>query len=131
MRVHHRTPYHVTHPSPQSSPVWKGRGGIKQIAQSQISNRAMRLAAFLEATLMILFSVPERWSRFDLRHNWAIKPAAFLQFFSCSVGGCLLLRGMIKNHRSILRANIGSLPVQRRGVVVGPENIQKFVIADL
>ena len=91
----------------------------------------MRLAAFLQVVLMIFFSAPERWSGFDLRHNWAIEPAALLQFFFRSVGGGLLLRGMIKNHRSILRANIGALPVQRRGVMVQPEQIQKFVVADL
>jgi hypothetical protein len=95
------------------------------------SNRAMRLAAFLEVMLMILFSAPERWSGFDVRHNWAIEPAALLQFFFRSVGGGLLLRGMIKNYRSILRPNIRALPVQRSRVMVRPENIQQFVIADL
>ena len=67
----------------------------------------MRLAAFLQVMLMILFSAPERWSGFDLRHNWAIEPAALLQFFFRSVSEGLLLRGMIKNYRSILHANIG------------------------
>jgi hypothetical protein len=81
--------------------------------------------------LMILFSAPERWGGFHLRHNWAIEPAALLQFFFRSVGGGLLLGRMIKNYRSILRANIGALPVQRCGVMVRPENIQEFVIADL
>ena len=45
------------------------------------SNRAMRLAAFLQVVLMIFFSSPERWSGFDLRHDWAIEPAALPQFF--------------------------------------------------
>ena len=95
------------------------------------SNRAMRLAAFLQVVLMIFFSAPERWSGFDLRHDWAIEPAALLQFFFRSVGGGLLLRGMIKNYRSILHAHIGALPVQRGGIMVRPEKIQKFVVADL
>src|SRR5262245_31260660 len=38
---------------------------------------------------------------------------------------------MIKNYRSILRANVGTLAVQRCWIVVRPENIQKFVITDL
>ena len=91
----------------------------------------MRLTAFLQVVLMIFFSAPERWSGFDLRHDWAIEPAALLQFFFRSVGGGLLLRGMIKNYRSILHANVGALPVQRGRVMVRPEKIQKFVIADL
>src|SRR6266481_6022637 len=82
------------------------------------SNRAMRLAAFLEVVLMIFFSAPERESGFDLRHDCAIEPAALLQFFFRSVGGRLLLRGMIKNYRSILLTNIGALPVQRSRVMV-------------
>src|SRR4029077_12758846 len=95
------------------------------------SNRAMRLAAFLEVMLMIVFSAPECWSGFDLRHNWSIEPAAFLQFFFRSVRGGLLLGRMIKNHRSILLSNIRALPVQRSRVMIRPENIQEFVIADL
>ena len=91
----------------------------------------MRLAAFLEVMLMIVFSAPERWSGFDLCDNWTIEPAALFKSFFRSIGGGLLLRGLIKNHRSILRANIGARPVQRCGVMVRPENIQKFVIADL
>src|SRR5215471_15853251 len=38
---------------------------------------------------------------------------------------------MIKNYRSILRTNVGPLAVPRCRIVVRPENIQKFVIADL
>jgi hypothetical protein len=91
----------------------------------------MRLAAFLEVMLMILFSAPERGSGFDLRDNWAIETASLLQSFFRSIGGGLLLRGMIKNCRSILFANVGALPVQRCGVVVRPKNVQKFVVAYL
>jgi len=91
----------------------------------------MRLAPFLQVALMIFFSAPERWRRFDLRHDSAIEPPALLQFFFRSVSRGLLLRGMIKNHRSILRPDVRSLPVPRSRVVVRPENIQKFVVADL
>jgi len=38
---------------------------------------------------------------------------------------------MIKNYRSILRADVRALAVPRRRVVVRPENVQKFVVADL
>ena len=91
----------------------------------------MRLAPFMEVMLMILFGGPKRRSGFDLRHNWPIEPAALLQFFFRAIGGGLLLRRMIKNHRSILRANIRALPVEGCGVMVRPEDIQKFIIADL
>ena len=38
---------------------------------------------------------------------------------------------MIKNHGAILRSNIGALPVQCSRVMIRPEDVQKFVIADL
>src|SRR5260370_33322287 len=95
------------------------------------SNAAMRLAALRHVVLMIFFSAPERWSGFDLRHDWAIEPAALLQSLFRSVGGGLLLGRMIKNYRSILHANIRALPVHRSGIMIRPENIQKFVIANL
>lgn len=71
----------------------------------------MRLAAFLEVPLMIFFSAPERWSGFDLRHDWAIEPAALLQFFFGSVSRGLLLGRMIENHRPILRSDVRALPI--------------------
>src|SRR5262245_28615137 len=95
------------------------------------SNRAMRLAAFLQIMLMIFFRAPERWSGFDPRHDWPIKPAALLQFFFRSASGGVLLWRMIENDRAILRSNIRALPVQCRGVMIGPENIQELVIAHL
>jgi hypothetical protein len=38
---------------------------------------------------------------------------------------------MIKDHRAILRAHIRSLAVQGRRVVIGPEDVQQFLIGDL
>ena len=43
-------------------------------------DRAMRLAAFLQVALVIVFSAPERCSGFDLRHDSTIEPAALVQF---------------------------------------------------
>ena len=38
---------------------------------------------------------------------------------------------MIKNHRAILRSNIRALPVQGRGIMVRPENVEKLIVTDL
>src|SRR6266404_5186027 len=38
---------------------------------------------------------------------------------------------MIKNHRAILRSDIRSLPVQGRGIMVRPENVEKLIVIDL
>src|SRR5437899_2079854 len=38
---------------------------------------------------------------------------------------------MVKNHRAILRSHIRSLSVQGCGIMVRPENIQKFAVTDL
>jgi len=67
--------------APLALSIWKWKGGIMPTLKPRGSNRAMRLAAFLEVMLMIVFSAPECWSGFDLCHNWAIESAAFLQFF--------------------------------------------------
>src|SRR5207302_3444223 len=37
---------------------------------------------------------------------------------------------MIKNHRAILRAYIGTLSIQRGRIVVRPKNIEQLLVAD-
>ena len=91
----------------------------------------MRLAAFLQITLVIFFGAPERWSWLDLCNDRAIKPAAFFESFFRIQSGSLLLRRVIKNYRAILRADIGALSIQRGGIMIRPENIQELIVADL
>src|SRR5439155_907330 len=95
------------------------------------SNRAMRLAALFEVALMIVFRAPEFRSRFDLGDDRTAKAPALVQLFLGNFCCCLLLGRMIENHRAILRSNIRTLAIQRRGIVVRPKNVKQFVIGDL
>src|SRR2546430_13786688 len=38
---------------------------------------------------------------------------------------------MIKNHRAVLRAYIGTLSIQRRRIVVRPENVEDLIVSYL
>jgi len=80
---------------------------------------------------MIIFRPPELRCRFDLRYYRPIEAAALIDFIFGSFGRRLLRGRMMKNHRAILRSNIGTLPVQSSGIVVRPKDIQKFVVTDL
>jgi hypothetical protein len=91
----------------------------------------MRLTALFKVALMIFFRAPEGRRRLDLRHDWPIETSVLLQLAFRGFGGRSLLRRMIKDHGSILLSNIGPLPIQRRRIVVRPENIKQLVVTDL
>jgi Sulfotransferase family len=91
----------------------------------------MRLTALFKVALMIFFRAPEGQLRLDLRHDWPIETSVLLQLAFRGFGGRSLLRRMIKDHGSILLSNIGPLPIQRRRIVVRPENIKQLVVTDL
>lgn len=80
---------------------------------------------------MIFFRPPELRRRLNLRYHWPAKTPARIDFLPRRFRHRFLLGRVIKNHRAILRSNIGTLPVQSRGIVVRPENIQKFIVCDL
>src|SRR5690242_8494553 len=46
-------------------------------------------------------------------------------------GDAFLLRRMEKDRRPVLRPNVWALTVQGCGIVRGPEDVQKFLVADL
>ena len=66
----------------------------------------------------------------NLRHDGAAELSCFFAFLPGSSRGLLLLRRMEKNCRAVLRAEIRALPVQLRGIVVLPENVQQVFIRD-
>src|SRR4029453_2421302 len=94
-------------------------------------NRAVRLPALFKIALMIFFGAPEPWRWLDLRHDWPIETSALFQFVFRGFGDGLLLRRMVKDRRTILLSNIGTLPIQRRRIVVRPENIKQLVVTNL
>ena len=89
----------------------------------------MRLAALFQIALVIFFRAPELWSGLDLRHDQSIKSAAFADLLLRLFGRGFLFRRMIKNHRAILRAHIGTLSIQRRRIVVRPENVEDLIVS--
>jgi hypothetical protein len=91
----------------------------------------MRLTTLFEVALMIFFRAPEPRRGLDLRHDWPIETSVLLQVAFRGFGDLFLLRRMIKDHRSILLSNVGPLPIQRRRIVVRPENIKQLVVTDL
>src|SRR5438477_4929294 len=103
----------------------KGLSHIREL------NSAMRLAAFCQILLVIFLGSPELWRRFNLCHDRTRKPSTLIQLRLGPLGRSFLFGRMIKNHRSVLRADIGTLPIHRGWIVAGPENIKQFLITDL
>src|SRR4029453_8680186 len=95
------------------------------------SNRAVRLTALFKIALMIFFGAPEPWRWLDLRPDWPIETSSLFQLVFRGFGDGLLVRRMVKDHRTILLSNIGTLPIQRRRIVVRPENIKQLFVTNL
>ena len=91
----------------------------------------MRLTALSKVALMIFFGPPEPWRRLDLRHDWPIETSALFQLVFRGFGSRFLLRRMVKDHGTILLPDIGTLPIQRRRIVIRPENIKQLVVTNL
>jgi hypothetical protein len=91
----------------------------------------MRLTALFKVTLMIFFGPPKLWRRLDLRHDWPIETSALFQLVFRGFGSRFLLRRMVKDHGTILLSDIGTLPIQRRRIVVRPKNIKQLVVTNL
>ena len=91
----------------------------------------MRLTALFKVALMIFFGPPKPWRRLDLRHNWPIETSALFQLVFRGFGRRFLLRRMVKDHGTILLTDIGTLPIQRRRIVVRPKNINQLVVTNL
>ena len=91
----------------------------------------MRLTALFKVALMIFFGPPKPWRRLDLRHNWPIETSALFQLAFRGFGRRFLLRRMVKDHGTILLTDIGTLPIQRRRIVVRPKNIKQLVVTNL
>jgi hypothetical protein len=91
----------------------------------------MRLTALREIALVIFFRAPEFRSRLDLRHDRARKASAPVDFFFRGFRHRFLFGRMIKNRRTILRADIRPLSIQRRWIMVRPEDIEQLFVTNL
>ena len=79
---------------------------------------------------MVLLSSPPLSSRRNLSHDTALPPL-FVGLFRNLARDLLLLRVMEIDRRTVLRAGIGTLLVQRRGVVRLVEELEELCVRDL
>ena len=75
---------------------------------------------------MIVLSTIERTERRYLRNDGRIPDSARIQFCDHLLGDALLLWGVVEDRRAVLRSDVRSLPVQRRGIVDGEEDLKKL-----
>src|SRR5439155_5939628 len=95
------------------------------------SDLAVREAAFLEVSLVIVLGAPERRERRDLGDDrTAIAPAGLLPLAGSR--GRFLLRGIVEEDRgSVLRPDVRTLPVLGGWIVIFPEHVEQPVVGDL
>ena len=79
---------------------------------------------------MIFFRGIKRRGRFDLRHNRLLEAAALIQAGLRLFRRRVLFGGVIKNHRTILVADIGPLTIQGGRIVIRPEDIQELIVTN-
>src|SRR6185437_15724822 len=88
---------------------------------------AGRLPALLEVLLVVLLRAPERARGGDLGHDRTGKPAAAVERLLRTPRRRLLGRIQIEDRGAVLAANVRTLAVDRRGVVILPEHLQQSV----
>src|SRR6266446_1108443 len=84
--------------------------------------------ALLQIFLVILLTAIERACGRDLRRDGPLEFAAGIECCSRLLGRGFLLRGMKKNRRAILRAEVRPLAVHLRRVVRLPENVEQLLV---
>src|SRR5207253_10131410 len=80
-----------------------------------------------EVVAMILLGRIERLERLELRDDGVVPDVLALQLGDHPLGRGLLVGRVIEDCRTILRADVPTLPVQRRRVVDREEDMQQVV----
>jgi hypothetical protein len=79
--------------------------------------------------LVVIFRRPKTGRGENLRHDRSRMPLLF------SIAGrdsrALLLRAVRKYRRAVLISHVGSLPIELRGIVNLPENVEQAIVTDL
>src|SRR6266487_5602347 len=86
---------------------------------------------FLEVLLVIILCLPELRGRRDLGDDLPRVFARPLKLLLRSSRGGLFVRVAKEDHRSILRANVGTLAIERGRIVNLPEHIEQLIIRHL
>src|SRR5207253_1254504 len=92
---------------------------------------AARQAALFQILLVIILSLIESRSGNNLRDDRLPICSRLSALFLRTLSRGLLFGVMIENRGTILRSRVGPLPVQLRGIVVLPENVQQLFIRNL
>src|SRR5580704_2461801 len=98
--------------------------------------RASDMAAgqppLLEIALVVFFGTPESLRRFDPGDDASRLESPFRsQLLDLGPGLRFLFGGMEEDGGSVLRAPVGTLPVQRGGIVQRKEGIEQLFVGDL
>src|SRR5439155_22450451 len=95
------------------------------------SDLAVREAAFLEVSLVIVLGAPERRERRDLGDDRAaIAPAGLLPLAGCR--GRFLLRGIVEEDRgSVFRLDFRTLPSLVGWILIFPVQVEQPVVGAL
>ena len=80
--------------------------------------------------LVVIFCHVKIRIGFDGRYNGIIEIAGSIHLLFVFFGDGFLILIVVKNNRTVLRPNIGSLPVQGGGIMRFPEYFQQLLIAD-
>jgi hypothetical protein len=81
--------------------------------------------------LVIIFSDIEFGKGAYFRYNGIIESLAFVKFHFILFSFFLLFRIMVKNHASVLRSYVISLPVQGCRIMALPKGLKQLIISDL
>src|SRR5712691_1225299 len=95
------------------------------------SDMAGRDAALLQVALVIFFGAIEDRRGHNLGDDPPVIAAGFFQLLLGSSRCGFLLGRVEENCGAVLCTPIGSLPVERGGIMVAPENIQQLIVRDL
>src|SRR6266511_1414449 len=106
------------------------RGFETQINTPSASDPAVSETVLLQVALVVLLRPKERRGRKDLRDDRALVFPAFLEV-GLRLGCCGLLRRRMEEDRgAVLLAHVRPLEVQRRRVVVLPEDVPTLLVGD-
>src|SRR5690606_32548854 len=115
------------------SPLQPLRELLPELRQLRRDHRAaVRLLRVQPVVLaVVLLGGVERVQRRDLGHDRRVPDLLGLQLRDHFLRDPLLLLGMIEDRGAVLRADVGALAVQRRGVVDREEDAQQVAVGEL
>ena len=123
-------PPSIFHPRPHCSQHTECPQGEACARRRSTLDMAGGEAALLQVLLVVILGLVEAAGGRDLGDDRAAEAAFVLQRLLRCLGGGLLLRRLEEDRAAVLLADVGALAIQRRRVVVLPEDGEQRVVAD-